>query len=361
MRVLPLLTVVCLSAGCRMDNSWHEGVYQAVSESGSDGTIVKTEGFREHVSSVLDGDWYVFGRVKKEGDDIQKITFASGILNDMPTKQEKKKLAGYYRILQFEGYWEVPYAYDEENLILTLDYSKRFQIWESILQKMQGKQTKCVDLEQFLQEHRVEEAQAELSSIEKEFPGGMIEYYAPRYDDIMFVYRMYPDKQAANKHMEYDNAHFPNSVIYLEKNGNYCALEGVYARKAEFPNAKSMPLGLGCETVEACLCRYYAGWAGVLSRGCLEAAYGIREESLDLVSEKTGREYHPELVGRDNLCLENIEDVPRDDKVFKMYKGCPLEEVKYVTYSYDGDGGRQTGGIYTGRTYGLWSVIWVER
>ena len=114
------------------------------------------------------------------------------------------------------------------------------------------------------------------------------------------------------------------------------------SRKAEFPYVRSMSLDFGSETMEDCLCSYYANWVGAFSVGFLDA------------------EFTPSMVDDDNLSLDKAEDVPAGDAVWEMYAGCPLEEVKYVTYSHDTDAGRQSSGIYMGKTYGLWSVLWTN-
>lgn len=147
----------------------------------------------------------------------------------------------------------------------------------------------------------------------------------------------------------------------MEKDGKYYTLGYILSKKPEFPNIASLPLSLEYETMEECLCEYHAGWAGVFSQGFLEQVYGIYDEDIFSVSQEIGNEdYDPYVVGRDHLCVENVEDVPRDDKVWSMYEGCPLEEVKYATYSYDADYGKQTSGTYLGKTYGLWSVVWTN-
>lgn len=47
------------------------------------------------------------------------------------------------------------------------------------------------------------------------------------------------------------------------------------SRKAEFPYVRSMSLDFGSETMEDCLCSYYANWVGAFSVGFLEDVYGI--------------------------------------------------------------------------------------
>lgn len=147
----------------------------------------------------------------------------------------------------------------------------------------------------------------------------------------------------------------------VKRNGKYYTLDGVLCRKAEFPNVKSMSLALGAETIEDCLCNYYANWVGALSIGFLEQVYGIYDGDIITVQQEIEEaELDFSRVDYENLSIENIVDVSIEDVVWDFYSDCPLEEVKYVTYSHDTDTGIQTSAVYMGKTYGLWSILWTS-
>lgn len=171
---------------------------------------------------------------------------------------------------------------------------------------------------------------------------------------------IFDDGSNANDFLEYENPNFPNSSCLFEKSGTYYAFSGAMSRKPEFPYVRSMSLDFGSETMEDCLCSYYANWVGAFSVGFLEDVYGIYGSDTITVSQELEAEFTPSMVDDDNLSLDKAEDVPAGDAVWEMYAGCPLEEVKYVTYSHDTDAGRQSSGIYMGKTYGLWSVLWTN-
>lgn len=171
---------------------------------------------------------------------------------------------------------------------------------------------------------------------------------------------IFDDGSNVNDFLEYENPNFPNSSCLFEKSGTYYAFSGAMSRKPEFPYVRSMSLDFGSETMEDCLCSYYANWVGAFSVGFLEDVYGIYGSDTITVSQELEAEFTPSMVDDDNLSLDKAEDVPVGDAVWEMYAGCPLEEVKYVTYSHDTDAGRQSSGIYMGKTYGLWSVLWTN-
>ncbi|EOS27329.1 hypothetical protein C806_00309 [Lachnospiraceae bacterium 3-1] len=305
---LLLLIIICQTAGCASSGNG-QMKYNKKEDYWTDDREIETDveiaDLDTDMKSTIEGDWYVFDSVKRNGDDIKKITFKNNICYGEGINEYNEEIA---------------YEYDEENQILTFDYSKIFEETEEVVQS-----------------------------------------YAPVYDDIMFLYSEYFVPEGVNTYLEYENPNFPNSVLLLERNGKYYTLDGVLCRKAEFPNVKSMSLALGAETIEDCLCNYYANWVGALSIGFLEQVYGIYDGDIITVQQEIEEaELDFSRVDYENLSIENIVDVSIEDVVWDFYSDCPLEEVKYVTYSHDTDTGIQTSAVYMGKTYGLWSILWTS-
>lgn len=353
--LLAVLLAICQLAGCGSSDDGqigYENKYEKdfqyddiETEKDTDVTNLETD-----APSIIEGNWYAFDSVKRKGDDIQRVTFKNNIFYGENMDEFHEEMSDEFSFLS-DLYKEIPYEYDEKNEILTLDYRKIFEETEKILENADG---------EILEEEK-KEIREELESAKRQSPEGLLQVYAPLYDDILFFYPEYFVPEGVNEYSEYDNPNFPNSVIFLEKNGKYYTLGGVYCRKAEFPNVRSMSLALGSETIEGCLCSYYANWVGSLSVGFLEKVYGIYDSDIITVQQEIEEaEFDPDKVDDENLSIENIEDVPMENSVWEFYWDCPLEEVKYVTFSHDTDSGRQTSGVYLGKTYGLWSVLWTN-
>lgn len=280
-------------------------------------------------SSVLEGVWYAFDIVKRNEDTPQKVVFEqSMVFNEDPVQPSKK------------------YQYDEGGQMLEVDYTEYIDYINDLMQ------TADEDTKFQLEEAR--------QKVESQYPDGVARFYAPLYDSMLFLY-IDASNQITEESWEYGSPDFPNTILALPKDGRYYELVGVLCRDPEFPSVKSLSLALGYETIENCLASYYSGYPGVFSYGLLERVYGITDcdinDAFDMVGDE---EMDSNVVERDHLSMDNVEDVPREDPVWEYYQDCPLEEVKYVTYSYDTVSGRQTAGLYLGKTYGLWTVIWVS-
>ncbi len=280
-------------------------------------------------SSVLEGAWYAFDIVKRNEDTPRKVTFDSSTVLDEDQGLPPKK-----------------YTYDEGSQMLEIDYSEFIEYINDFMQ------TADEDDKMNLEEARQE--------VESQYPDGVARFYAPLYDSMLFLY-IDASNQITEESWEYGSPDFPNTILALPKDGKYYELVGVLCRDPEFPSVKSLSLALGYETIENCLASYYSGYPGVFSYGLLERVYGITDcdinDAFDMVGDE---EMDSNVVERDHLSMDNVEDVPREDPVWEYYQDCPLEEVKYVTYSYDTVSERQTAGLYLGKTYGLWTVIWVS-
>lgn len=356
--VLLVFLVILQLTGCGSDNeyttgygesSWSDNTEDNADSWDDDAEDETGSGFSEQeadIPSPVEGDWYMFDPVKRKDFEPAKVTFKDNVVSPAEGYEYTQEIPEELEMLAIL-YENIPYEYDEQKQILTLDYTIAFQ-----------------ELENLLKQENDEESKEELESLEKmkrENSGGLMELYLQFYDDMMFLYGKYSEADEVNAYLEYDNPNFPNSSRFLEKEGKYFTLAGVGCRKAEYPNIRSMTLALGQETIAECLCKYYANWADAFSIGFLEKVYGIYDSDLITVNrEIVGDEFDPSRVDDENLSLDNIEDVPREDDVWKLYEECPLEEVKYVTYSHDTDSGRQTSGIYMGKTCGLWSVLWTN-
>lgn len=354
--------LLCQMAGCGQKDenaaAYGENLWEESTDSGIDVDFQEQE---TEKPSEIEGDWYVLDPAKKGEEKNKKITFkdttcsfgetnnyGEGIFDD----GSQELLGEYIHELQ-DVYSHIPYEYDGQNEILTIDYSVVFQKIEGILEEK-------IEESPEAEKGWIREFQEEWKKEIEQFDNGKITVYAPIYDDILFLYVKYSDGSNVNDFLEYENPNFPNSSCLFEKSGTYYAFSGAMSRKPEFPYVRSMSLDFGSETMEDCLCSYYANWVGAFSVGFLEDVYGIYGSDTITVSQELEAEFTPSMVDDDNLSLDKAEDVPAGDAVWEMYAGCPLEEVKYVTYSHDTDAGRQSSGIYMGKTYGLWSVLWTN-
>lgn len=360
--LLMLCILICPMAGCGQKDgnaaAYGESTWEESTNNGIDMDFQEQE---TEEPSKIEGDWYVLDPAKKGEENKQKITFKNNIISFGVTDNygegtfgggNQELLDEYIHDLQ-DAYSHIPYEYDGQNEILTIDYSVVFHKIEEILeQKIEGSSEE--------EKGWIRESQDELKKDIEQFDNGKITVYAPIYNDVIFLYLKYSDGSNVNDFLEYKNPNFPNSSLMVEKNGTYYAFSEAMGRKPEFPYVRSMSLDFGSETMEDCLCSYYANWVGAFSVGFLEDTYGIYGGDTITVRQELEAEFTPSMVDDDNLSLDKAEDVPAGDAVWEMYAGCPLEEVKYVTYSHDTDAGRQSSGIYLGKTYGLWSVLWIN-
>ncbi len=376
--LLALCILLCQIAGCGQkeenaaasgESTWEENAWEenaAASgertweESADSGTDMDVSDEKPQEPSPIEGDWFMLDAAENGDGNSRKVTFKDNIFSAGETYQESGGLYGggleffdgYSGVLQ-DMYHQIPFEYDGQSEILTMDYSAVFQKMQEILEEK-------IEKSSGEEKESLKEYQDGLKNGLEEFSDGKMSVYAPIHDDILFLYTEYSDSRSINDYLKYENPNFPNSVCMAERNGTYYTFSGAMGREPEFPYIRSMALDFGCGTMEDCLCSYYANWAGAFSVGFLEDVYGIYNSDLVTVMQELEAEYTPSMVDEDNLSLDKAEDVPAGDAVWEMYAGCPLEEVKYVEYSHDTDAGRQTSGIYLGKTYGLWSVLWTN-